>query len=156
MKVEQIDVAAALGYLDKPLHDDLRAVLGAGYEVYVVLPRRIHPDGTNTTGWFYVTESAADNAPLATVETPDFPRLGQYTEVSANLTPSREHGSGMLIRSNHQGEGEHLSVLEALKLALVPYPRNSFQPNIGVKNAGAQTIFKWFKGAVRVVDQPAQ
>lgn len=147
--VAQIDLATARDLLGNCLHDDLQTALSAGYEVYAVPPTRIRPDSTNATEWFYFTKSLAENAPLGTVESPNWPRLGQVNKVSAALTPSREHGSGMIIRSDD--EGEHLSVLEALELALVPYPRNSFQRNIGVKNAGAQSIHHW-RDIVQIVD----
>src|SRR5690625_3621426 len=100
-----ITAETARDWLEDCLHDDLATVLAEGYEVYVVPPRRPLPNSTTKTGWFYVTESLADNRPLATVSRPSFPMLGQRTGVSASLTPSRKHGSGMIIRG--QDEGEH-------------------------------------------------
>lgn len=138
MTSRTITAETARDWLEDCLHDDLATVLAEGYEVYVVPPRRPLPNSTTKTGWFYVTESLADNRPLATVSRPSFPMLGQPNGVSSSLTPSRKHGSGMIIRG--QDEGEHLGVLEALEKALVEYPSNSFQRNIGVRNPGAKSI----------------
>lgn len=136
--------------LDPEILEGVEKLISAGLEVYFNPPKSIRPDSTNRTSYIYFTRSLEDDSPLGVFEFDKYDFEGDGLTVAAALHPTKQDGSGMVIRG--RGEAMYMPFEEAVDRALVHKPRNSFQaPAPHIRNAGARRMFWYSAEVVQIV-----